>query len=226
MFARLESPPMLAIERRGSTMTIASSRAQQSTFEADGIERQEQVSGRWSRVTATLTGDQLGVRSTGYRESDFNVTFESIENRRRLRVRREIYSDRLNEPVIVNSIYDRTSDTPQWNIYDGSASLPGNTGANVAEFLTRDGETVVAVLNNDILHFSKSTSGMKTFFGLLQARLLVFRTDKDVIIRSLNQVETPPFFSTPEKDVKRTCETERLRFILATEWFHKPKHET
>lgn len=150
MFARLESPEVLAIERRGSTMSMASSRAPQSTFEADGVERQEQVSGRSSRVTATLTGDQLGVRSTGYRENDFTVTFESIENGRRLRVRREIYSDRLNEPVIVNSIYDRTSDSPQWNIYDGSASLPGNTGANSGEFLMRDGETVVAVLNNDL----------------------------------------------------------------------------
>jgi hypothetical protein len=150
MFARLESPAMLAIERHGSTMTMASSRAQQSTFEANGIERQEQVSGRSSRVTATLTGDQLGVRSTGYRESDFNVTFESIENGRRLRVRREIYSDRLNEPVIVNSVYDRTSDTPQWNIYDGSASLPTSTGANSGEFIMRDGETVVAILNNEL----------------------------------------------------------------------------
>ncbi|HEV8141124.1 MAG TPA: hypothetical protein VGP81_15220, partial [Pyrinomonadaceae bacterium] len=66
MFARLESPEMLAIQRSSSTMTMASSRAQQSTFEADGVERQEEVSGRPSRVTATLTGDQLGVRSTGY----------------------------------------------------------------------------------------------------------------------------------------------------------------
>ena len=150
MLARLESPEMLAIERHGSTMTMASSRAQQSTFEADGVERQEELNGRSSRVTATLTSDQLGVRSTGYRESDFTVTIEAIENGRRLRVRREIYSDRLNEPVIVNSIYDRTSDTAQWNIYYGSASLPGNTGANSGEFLMRDGETVVAILNNDL----------------------------------------------------------------------------
>jgi len=150
MLARLESPEMLAIERHGSTMTMASSRAQQSTFEADGVERQEELNGRSSRVTATLTSDQLGVRSTGYRESDFTVSIEAIENGRRLRVRREIYSDRLNEPVIANSIYDRTSDTAQWNIYYGSASLPDNTGANSGEFLMRDGETVVAILNNDL----------------------------------------------------------------------------
>lgn len=148
MFARLESPEMLAIERRGSTMTLASSRASQSTFEADGIERQEQLNGRASKVTATLNGDQLGVRSTGYRENDFTVTFESIENGSKLRVRREIYSERLSTPVVVNSIYDRTSDVPQWNIYDSAAAR--YPGANRGEFIVRDGETFVAVLNNDL----------------------------------------------------------------------------
>ncbi len=151
MFARLESPEMLAIERRGSTMTMASTRAQQSTFEADGVERQEQFpNGRSSRVTATLRGDQLGVSSTGYRENDFNVTFEPIENGNRLRVKREIYSDRLNQPVVVNSIYDRTSNAAQWNVYDGSASDSGNTGTTNGQFIVRDGETIVAVLNNDL----------------------------------------------------------------------------
>ena len=150
MFARLESPEMLAIQRSGSTITMASSRAQQSTFEANGVERQEEVSGRPSRVTATLTGDQLGVRSTGYRNNDFNVTFESIENGRRLRVRREIYSDRLSQPVVVNSIYDRTSDAPQWNIYKGVETANNDANNGNGEFLTRDGETIVAVLNNDL----------------------------------------------------------------------------
>jgi len=150
LIGRLESPQMLAIERNSSTMSIASSLAQRSTFEADGVERQEQLStGRTSRVTATLQGDQLAVSSTGYRENDFNVTFESIDNGRRLRVKREIYSERLNQPVVVNSIYDRTSDVAQWNIYNGSGPVLGNTG-NTNEFIMRDGETVVAVLNNDL----------------------------------------------------------------------------
>ena len=150
MFARLESPQMLAIERSNSTMTMASSLAQRSTFEADGVERQEQLNGRTSRVTATLRGDQLAVNSTGYRENDFNVTFEPIENGSRLRVTREIYSERLNQPVIVNSIYDRTSDSAQWNIYSGAGPVLGDSGANSGEFIIRDGETVLAVLNNDL----------------------------------------------------------------------------
>jgi len=148
MFARLESPEMLAMERRGSTMTMASSRAPQSTFEANGIERQEQLNGRSSRVTAGLNGDQLLVKSTGYRENDFNVTFEPIENGQRLRVRREIFSDRLSQPVVVNSVYDRTSAAPQWNIYEGSTTA--KSGVNSGEFIMNDGETVVAVLNNDL----------------------------------------------------------------------------
>jgi hypothetical protein len=129
MLARLESPAMLAIDRRGTTITMASTRAPQSTFEADGVERQEKLSnGRTNRVTATLNGDQLAIRSTGYRENDFNATFEPIDNGRRLRVTREIFSERLSQPVLVNSIYDRTSELAQWNIYDGSGPVLGNTG--------------------------------------------------------------------------------------------------
>ncbi|MEK6337734.1 MAG: hypothetical protein AABM67_22670 [Acidobacteriota bacterium] len=151
ILARLESPNMLAIERLGSTITIASSRARQTSFEADGVEHQEQLSsGGSSRVTATLQGEQLSVRSTGDRANDFNVTFEPIENGRRLRVRREIYSERLNQPVVVNSIYERTADVAQWNIYDSSAPALGNIGANGGEFIVRDGETLVAILNNDL----------------------------------------------------------------------------
>ena len=146
IIARLESPEMLAIERRGSTVTMASSLAPQSTFEADGVERQEQLNGRTSRVTALLRADQLIVKSTGYRNDDFTVTFEAVENGNRLRVSRQIYSDRLNQPVMVRSIYERTSDVAQWNIYDGSR--PGNVDVNRGEFILRDGETVVAVLNN------------------------------------------------------------------------------
>ncbi|HEX4899445.1 MAG TPA: YMGG-like glycine zipper-containing protein [Pyrinomonadaceae bacterium] len=148
MLARLESPEMLAIERRYSTITMASSLAPQSTFEADGVERQEQLDGRTIQVTATLRGDQLVVRSTGYRNNDFTATFEPIESGRRLRVRREVYSDRLTQPVVVNSIYNRSSDVAQWNVYDGSQ--PGGTTVTSGEFIVRDGETVVAVLNSDL----------------------------------------------------------------------------
>lgn len=117
IMTRLESPQMLVIERRGATVTIASSLAARATFEADGRERQEQLgNGRLNRVTATLRGEQLVVSSNGYREDDFNVTFDATENDRILRVRRQIYSDRLTKPVVVDSVYDRILEIAQWGI--------------------------------------------------------------------------------------------------------------
>ena len=151
ILARLESPEMLMIERRGTTMTIASSLAPQSTFEADGRERQEQLSnGRWTKVTVTLRGEQLVVSSNGYKEDDFNVTFDASENDRSLRVRRQIYSDRLTQPVVVDSVYDRTADVAQWSVNNDSRPVLGNGSATSGEFIVRDGETLVAILNNDL----------------------------------------------------------------------------
>ena len=71
ILARLESPEILTIERRGTTMTMASSLAPQSTFEADGRERQEQLpNGKSTKVIASLRGEQLIVSSNGYKEND------------------------------------------------------------------------------------------------------------------------------------------------------------
>jgi hypothetical protein len=151
ILARLESPEMLTIERRGTTMTIASSLAPQSTFEADGRERQEQLpNSRSTKVIATLRGEQLVVSSNGYKEDDFNVTFDATENDNSLRVRRQIYSDRLTQPVVVDSVYNRTADVAEWNVYNASGSVLRNASANRGELIVRDGETVVAILNNNL----------------------------------------------------------------------------
>jgi hypothetical protein len=150
IIARLESPQMLAIERRGSTVTIASSLAPQTTFEADARERQEQLgNGRSTRVTATLRGEQLVVSSNGYRENDFNVTFDATGNSRGLRVRRQIFSDRLTQPVVVDSVYDRTSDVAEWNVYNASLQADQPIQSN-GDFILRDSESVVATLNDDL----------------------------------------------------------------------------
>ncbi len=153
VLARLESPNELAIERNGNTVNISSTRAPQTTFVADGIERAEQLpNGLSARVSATLQGDRLEVRSTGFRENDFQVTFDPIEQGRRLRVTRRIFSERLNDPVVVVNLYDRTSDTARFDIYNG-ATYPSGTASNnypAGEFIIRNGETIVAVLENDL----------------------------------------------------------------------------
>jgi hypothetical protein len=152
--ARLESPTTLAIDRRGRSVTIASSRAQQFTFEANGLETVETgTSGRRVRVRSVLNGDQLVVTSTGDRNSDFSVTFDPIEGGRRLRVTRRISDINLATPVVVESIYDKTSDIAQLDIYNSGPGYSGTgTGAisTNSDFVVPDGTQIVAVLNNDL----------------------------------------------------------------------------
>jgi hypothetical protein len=149
LMARLESPDQIAIDRRGRTITIASSRASQITFEADGSQRVETTpSGRTIRARATLSGDQLLVTSTGDRASEFSVTFNPIDNGRRLSVTRRVYSVGIGSPVVVQSVYDKTSDVARFDLYDGTQTSP-TTGSNT-DFILRDGETVVAELEQPL----------------------------------------------------------------------------
>ena len=65
---RLEAPDQLALDVRGQSVTIASTRAAQISFVADGRERVEtNGSGRTVRSRATVNGDQLMVSTTGDR---------------------------------------------------------------------------------------------------------------------------------------------------------------
>ena len=151
--ARLESPTSLAIDRRGRNVTIASSRAGQFTFEANGVERVETGSnGRSVRVRSTLNGDQLIVASSGDSNSDFTVTFDPIENGRSLRVTRRISDINLNAPVTVVTTYQKTSDIAQLDIYNsGGQNYPGTgTVSTSGDFIVPDGTQIVAVLNNDL----------------------------------------------------------------------------
>ncbi len=147
--ARLESPDQIAIELRGREVTLASSRAPQISFVADGTERVETSNtGRSVRARASITGSQLMVSSTGDTGSQFNVTFDPIDNGRSLRVTRQVYVSGLTRPVQVHSIYDRTSDIARFDINTGPQSYPGNTTGT--DFIVPNGETVVAVLNGGL----------------------------------------------------------------------------
>ncbi len=94
---RLDSPETLAIERRGSTMTIASSQAARISFVADGRDHVETTpSGRTVRVRASFSGDQLTVTRTGDRAQDFTVTFDPTDRGRHLTVTRRLYSEQIS----------------------------------------------------------------------------------------------------------------------------------
>jgi uncharacterized protein YoxC len=149
---RLESPDQIAIELRGRDVTLASSRAPQITFSADGTERVETApSGRTIRARATLNGEQLTVSSTGDTGSQFNVTFDPIDNGRGLRVTRRVYVQALSNPVVVQSVYQKTSDVARFDINSGPQTYPypGNTGPN-GDFAITNGETVIGVMETGL----------------------------------------------------------------------------
>ena len=152
LLRRLDPPQMLAIDRRGNSVTIASTRAPQINFVADGREQTETTqSGRTVRVKAQLQGDALTVTRTGERANDFTVTFDPVDNGRQLLVTRSLYSDRLQQPVTVRTYYDRTSDVAELNIYDTNReNNVGGQGPVAGNFVIPDGTELTAVLNNDL----------------------------------------------------------------------------
>lgn len=151
LLRRFDPPQMLAIDRRGTSVTIASTRAPQINFVADGVEHTETTpSGRSVRVRANFSGDTLTITRTGERANDFTVTFDPSSDGRELLVTRTLYNDRMTQPVTVRTYYDRTSDVAQLNIYD--TNREGNVGGDVATgtFVIPNGTELVAVLNNDL----------------------------------------------------------------------------
>ena len=153
LIRRLDPPNMLAIDQRGNAVTIASTRAPQINFAADGREQVEtNASGRTVRVRASLTGDRLTITRTGDRAQDFTVTFEPVDNGRQLLVTRELYSDRFTQPVSVRSYYDKSSDVAQLNIYETNPESGNvNTGATATgDFVVPNGTQLVGVLNTDL----------------------------------------------------------------------------
>ncbi len=151
LLRRLDPPQMLAIDRRGQSITIASTRAPQINFVANGTEQVETTpGGRQVRVRATLSGDTLTINRTGERANDFTVTFDPADGGRELLVTRTLYSDRINQPVTVRTYYDRTSDVADLNIYD--TNREGSNVGDVAtgSFVIPNGTQLVAVLNSDL----------------------------------------------------------------------------
>ena len=153
LLRRLDPPNMLAIDQRGNTVTIASTRAPQINFVADGREQVEtNPNGRTVRVRASLSGaNQLSITRTGDRAQDFTVTFEPVDNGRQLLVTRQLYSDRFTQPVVVRSYYDRSSDIAQLNLYETSPESGTGTGdVATGSFVVPNGTSLVGVLNTDL----------------------------------------------------------------------------
>jgi hypothetical protein len=150
LLGRLESPEMIAIERRGSSVSMASTHGPQVNFEADGRNHAETWSGgRTINTLVSFEGERLRVATTGDRRTDYVATFEPTDNGRSLLVTRTIYDEGLRQPVTARSAYGRTSDEPRWNVENGNggyypASAPGGG------LVVPDGTRFVARLDNDL----------------------------------------------------------------------------
>ena len=128
LLGRLESPEMIAIERRGSSVSMASTHGPQVSFEADGRNQAETWSGgRTINTLVTFEGERLRVATTGDRRSDYIATFEPADSGRGLLVTRTIYDEGLRQPVTARSAYRRTSDQPRWNIGNGNGGRYDDT---------------------------------------------------------------------------------------------------
>ena len=138
---RLNAPEEFAIERRGQTITMASTNADRVTFVANEQAQVEQgANGRTMRTAASLVGDRLEINSSGDRALDYQITMEPFNNGRNLRVTRRVSHVGLNQPVVSRSVYDRVSTDARLDMYsaggfpndDDRFARPRNGGGNRA----------------------------------------------------------------------------------------------
>jgi outer membrane lipoprotein SlyB len=146
---RLEAPAMLTLDRNGQNITIASARAAQVTIVADGQSRTEQnAQGRSTSIVAAFNRDRLSVTTTGDRGNDYSVTFEPMDNCRRLRVTRTISNNRVSQPITAQSVYEKTSDRAQFDMSSSGNEFPNDRQR--ASFIIPDGTQMTAVLDTDL----------------------------------------------------------------------------
>jgi hypothetical protein len=152
LLRRLGAPEMLAIDRRGRAITMASSQGPQVSFEANGIETVETTrNGRERRTRVTLIGERLSVRSLGDRGSDYEAVFEPLDGGRRMRVTRSLYTERVGQVVVSRSVYDRVSDVAQLDLDRGQLrrDLSYDSPAR-GDFIVPDGVMLSGRLNQPL----------------------------------------------------------------------------
>ena len=150
LLSRLTAPLAIAIDCTENTVTMASSSGRPVTFDADGTVRTERGhDGRNGTSRATLYGDQLVVTTTGTGDSDFEVTFEPMDNGRELRVTRRIHDASLRQPVTVQSFYRRSSEAADWSVYAGN-SRTSQRGAQDVDFGIPAGTRLQGSLDNNL----------------------------------------------------------------------------
>ena len=128
---KLEAPAQIAVDVRGSQVTLGSSNAKQITFAADGSSRTETLdNGKTLRVRTTLRGQELTVSSVGG-ENDYTVTFTSIDNGNSSARDAPDYGRVICvRQFLPESIYKKTDTVARFDGYDNSdGGYSGNDGS-------------------------------------------------------------------------------------------------
>ncbi len=106
---KLDAPETISIDVRGKQVTLSSSLGSPVTFTADGrVQRSPTSGGSVIRVRATLRGNTLKIASLGG-ETDYTITFASIDGGKNLRVTRMVTTDYLRQTVFADSYYNKTN---------------------------------------------------------------------------------------------------------------------
>ncbi len=126
---RLVSPNTLSLEKRGQRVTMSSGNGGTASLTADGRDQTEtSPNGRTVTTSVTATNRDLTISYEGDRMNDYNVVFAPVGNRQ-LKVTRRIYLENQSQSVTVSSVYDKTSQTPQWTTNN---NIGGNNNTTFA----------------------------------------------------------------------------------------------
>ena len=173
--SKLAAAEQLAIEVRGTQVTLASSTAAPVSFTADGRTKTENAGGRTIRVRASLRGQELTISSIGG-ETDYTVTFTSLDGGRTMKVTRRITTDYMNQTVFAESFYNKIDSVARLDINrnpadSNNANLPDQTDGNYSSndpndtpdsnyptttpartgnFVVPNGTVITAVLENNV----------------------------------------------------------------------------
>jgi uncharacterized protein Yka (UPF0111/DUF47 family) len=146
---RLSSPDMLAIEKTGTQIIMASSNAPQVTLNADGVARTETNDrGRTVKITTTSNYDGVSINYEGERMNDFYVNFVPMNNGQ-LKVVRRVYLENRNETVTVASVYDKVSPTARWSDVNNNTQDTTSGSLNTA-FVIPNNTRLTAVLTTPV----------------------------------------------------------------------------
>jgi hypothetical protein len=198
---RLTPPDMIAIECRGQKVSIASSRASRITFTADGVTRRERrPGGAYMNSRVELGSDALTFTSSGRAEDAVNVSFHAVDGGQRMRVIRRIMSEQLDEPIVIQTLYDKVAQAVNWENFSnpkkgGSPDTTVASNARPARAPNRDiGSSEADILRSALDDWIRATNRrdiqkqMTYYMPQLRAYYLTRNTPRDAVLKEKQRI--------------------------------------